>query len=135
MLQKALIIKNTVVLTILAFRHIKCLHLMYAEVAWVPQVILDPDYLPDYLSVSYDYGWIYLLKKIPRRAKILISPVWPRRAKILISPVWKISLFELIQKYDVAKTSSKLFYHKKMELLEKTLKRNCKSHTPNWQTM
>ena len=21
-----------------------------------PQVILDPDYLPDYLSVSYDYG-------------------------------------------------------------------------------
>ena len=37
---------------------------MYAELAWVlvssgtqvqPQVILDPDYLPDYLSVSYDY--------------------------------------------------------------------------------
>ena len=39
--------------------------LMYAEVAWVlvssgtqvqPQIILDPDYLPDYLSVSYDYA-------------------------------------------------------------------------------
>ena len=39
---------------------------MYAEVAWVlvslgtqvqPQVILDPNYLPDYLSVSYDYVW------------------------------------------------------------------------------
>ena len=38
---------------------------MYAEVAWVlvssgtqvhPEVILDPDYLSDYLSVSYDYG-------------------------------------------------------------------------------
>ena len=38
---------------------------MYGEVAWVlvssgtqaqPQVILDPDYLPDYLSVSYDYA-------------------------------------------------------------------------------
>ena len=38
---------------------------MYAEIAWVlvfsgtqvqPQIILDPDYLPDYLSVSYDYG-------------------------------------------------------------------------------
>ena len=38
---------------------------MYAEVAWVlvssgtqvqPQIILDPNYLPDYLSVSYDYG-------------------------------------------------------------------------------
>ena len=37
---------------------------MYTEVAWVlvssgtqvqPQVVLDPDYLPDYLSVSYDY--------------------------------------------------------------------------------
>ena len=37
---------------------------MYAEVAWVlvssgiqvqPQVILDPDYFPDYLSISYDY--------------------------------------------------------------------------------
>ena len=25
-----------------------------------PQVILDPDYLPDYLSVSYDYGNTYL---------------------------------------------------------------------------
>ena len=38
---------------------------MYAEIAWVlvfsgtqvqPQIILDPDYLPDYLSVSYDYS-------------------------------------------------------------------------------
>ena len=37
---------------------------MYAEVAWVlaslrtqvqSQVILDPDYHPDYLSTSYDY--------------------------------------------------------------------------------
>ena len=54
----------TLVLTILTFRHIQCLHLMYAEVAWVlvssgtqaqPQVTLDPDYLPDYLFVSYDY--------------------------------------------------------------------------------
>ena len=56
---------NTVVLTILTFQHIQCLHLMYSEVAWVlvssgtqvqPQIIPDPDYLPDYLSVSYDYG-------------------------------------------------------------------------------
>ena len=48
----------------LTFRHIQCLHLMYAEIAWVlvssgtqvqPQVTLDPVYLPDYLSVSYDY--------------------------------------------------------------------------------
>ena len=49
---------------LLTFRHIQYLHLMYAEIAWVlvssktqiqPQVILDPDYLPDYLSISYDY--------------------------------------------------------------------------------
>ena len=38
---------------------------MYTEVAWVlvsseiqvhPQLILDSDYPPDYLSVSYDYA-------------------------------------------------------------------------------
>ena len=37
---------------------------MHGEVAWVlvssgtqvqPQIILDPDYLPDHLSVSYDH--------------------------------------------------------------------------------
>ena len=65
MLQKAGHIKNTVVLTILTFRHIQSLNLMYADVAWIlvisgtqvqPQVILDPDYLPGYLSVSYDYA-------------------------------------------------------------------------------
>ena len=61
---KKLVTCNTVVLTILTFQDIQCLHVMYAEVAWVlvssrtqvqPQVILDPDYLPDYLPVSYDY--------------------------------------------------------------------------------
>ena len=55
-------IKNT---NVLIFRHTQCLHLMYAEVVWVlvssgtqvqPQIVLDPDHLPDYLSVSYDYG-------------------------------------------------------------------------------
>ena len=65
MLQKAGHIKNTVVLII---RHIQCLHLMYAEVVWelassgTPvqlQIILDPDYLPDYLSASYDYDLEY----------------------------------------------------------------------------
>ena len=53
-------VNNTVVLTILTFQHIQCLHMMYAEVAWVlvssgtqvqPQIIPDPDYPPDYLSV------------------------------------------------------------------------------------
>ena len=45
-------------------RHIQCLHLIYSEVVWVlvssetpvkPQTILDTDYLPDYLFVSYGY--------------------------------------------------------------------------------
>ena len=62
MLQEASHIKNTV---FFIFRYIQCLHLMYSEVAWVlvssetqfqPQIILVPDYLPDYLSVSYDYN-------------------------------------------------------------------------------
>ena len=61
MLQEAGQIKNTVVLILW---HIQCLHLTDSEVARVPvslgtqvqpQVILDPDYLVDYLSVSYDY--------------------------------------------------------------------------------
>ena len=67
MLQEAGHLKNT---NVLIFRNIQCLHLMFVEVVWVlvssgtqvhPQIILDPDYLPDYLSVSYDYGWTYKL--------------------------------------------------------------------------
>ena len=61
MLQEAGHIKNTVVLI---FQYIQCLHLMDSEVAWIlvssgtqvhPQITLNPDYLPEYLSVSYDY--------------------------------------------------------------------------------
>ena len=57
-------VNNTVVLTILTFQHIQCLHLMYAEVVWAIvssgtqvqlQIIPDPGNLPDHLSVSYDY--------------------------------------------------------------------------------
>ena len=53
--QEADHIKNTVVLI---FRHVQCLHLMNFEVAWVLvssgtqvqlQIILDPDYLSDYV--------------------------------------------------------------------------------------
>ena len=60
-LQEVAHMKNTVVFI---FQHIQCLHLMDSEVAWVlvssgtqvqPQIILDSDYLPDYLSVSYEY--------------------------------------------------------------------------------
>ena len=47
-----------------AHSDIQCLHLMYAEVTWIlvssgtqveSKMLLDPDYLPDYPSVSYDY--------------------------------------------------------------------------------
>ena len=63
MLKESGHVKNTVALI---FRLIQCLHLLYSELTWVlvssgtqvqPQVILDRDYLPDYLSVSYDYGF------------------------------------------------------------------------------
>ena len=73
MLQKAGHIKNTVVFTILTFQHIQCLHLIYAEEAWVlvasgthvqPQVMLDPDYLPDYLSIL-----MTMLKQTNRKKK------------------------------------------------------------------
>ena len=46
---------------------------MYAEVAWVlvssgtqvePQIIPDPDYLLDYVSVSYDYERIYKFNNV-----------------------------------------------------------------------
>ena len=61
MLQEAGHIKSRVVLI---FRHVQCLHLMKSEVAWIllssetqvpGQIIFDPDYLSDYLSVPYDY--------------------------------------------------------------------------------
>ena len=50
---------------VLIFWYFQCLDFMYSEVTWVlvssgtqvqPQIILTPDYLPDYLSVSYYYG-------------------------------------------------------------------------------
>ena len=63
MFEKAGDIKNTVVLI---FWHIQCFHFMNFEVAWAlvsfrtlfqPQIVLDPGYLPDYLSVSYHYNF------------------------------------------------------------------------------
>ena len=60
-------INDTVLLTIHTYQDIQCLHLMYAEVAWVLvssgtqvrlQIIPDPDYLPDDISVSYNYKQI-----------------------------------------------------------------------------
>ena len=89
-------IKNTVVLTILTFRHIQCLQLMYAEVAWVlissetqvqPKVILDPDYLPDYLSVSlmtmiYTYIIIFNITILQTRVGPTPGP-WKNKTMIL----------------------------------------------------
>ena len=53
---------------VLILRHFQRLYLMNSEVAWVlvssgtqvqPQIILNLDYPPDYLSVSYDYALFY----------------------------------------------------------------------------
>ena len=61
LLQEGGHMQNTV---LLISRHIQCLHLMNSEVVWVivysgtqvqPQIIVNPDYLPDFLSLSYDY--------------------------------------------------------------------------------
>ena len=75
-------IKNTVVLVILTFCHIHRLQLMYAEIFWVlvslgiqvqPQVRLDPDYLPDCLSSSYDYERQVLILSPKYFGRILLS--------------------------------------------------------------
>ena len=61
MLQEVGYIKNRIVLI---FQNIQCLHLMYFEVVLVLissgtqvqwQIITDPDYIPDDISISYDY--------------------------------------------------------------------------------
>ena len=64
-LQEANHVNNAVVLIFLYFQ---CLHLMYSEVAGVlvvssgiqveSQIIFEPDYVPDFLSVFYDYDII-----------------------------------------------------------------------------
>ena len=62
MFQEAGHIKNAVVFI---SRHIQFLHLMNSKLTLLliplgtkvqPQIILDPDYLPGYLCISYDYG-------------------------------------------------------------------------------
>ena len=54
---------------------------MHSEVAWVqvfsgtqvqPQIILEPDYLPDYISVSYDYGFKNRLLELLTSCKLNI---------------------------------------------------------------
>ena len=82
MLQQAGHIKNTV---LLIFQHMQWLHLMNSEVAWVlvssgaqvqPQIILDPDYLPDYISVFYDYEIIDALQQLQK--DFLWNPFSPK---------------------------------------------------------
>ena len=57
---------------------------MYGEVAWVlvslgtqvqPQITFDPDYLPDYLSVSYYYSDTLNSKNLSRLYDINITSV------------------------------------------------------------
>ena len=52
---------------------------MYAEVAWAleslgtqvqPQIIPDPGYLPDYLSVSYDYDKTFIMSTSNEKTNI-----------------------------------------------------------------
>ena len=68
---------------VLIFRHILCLHLMNSEVAWVPvssgtqvqpQIILDPDYLSGYLSVSYYYDLTSSIYFITSKKRYLPPP-------------------------------------------------------------
>ena len=51
---------------------------MYAEVAWLlvssgtqvqPQVILDPDYLLDYIFISYDYDHRHVIEEEEKTLK------------------------------------------------------------------
>ena len=74
-----------------AHSDIQCLHLMCAEVAWVlvsedtqvqQQIILNPDYLPDYPSVFFDYvltdsslGLSSFLKNEQRNHEIVSEPL------------------------------------------------------------
>ena len=78
MLQEAGSMKNTVVLIL---PHIQCLHLMYSEVDWEQvssetqvqlQIMLNPDYLPDYLSVFYEYDEKNILSLITIKTNGLI---------------------------------------------------------------
>ena len=71
---------------------------MYAEVAWIlvssgtqvqPQIIHDPDYLPDYLSISYDYDNI----------EDIIVTFWWKKQQIwcICLCLWKININILAQ--------------------------------------
>ena len=67
-------------------------------------------------------SWTQLLRKTPRRTKVLI---FPGRTKIL--KIWDI-LFPLIQvEVQCSKIISKFLYHKKLELLEKHRKETAKA--------
>ena len=110
-------INDTVVLTNLTLQHIQCLHLMYAEIAWVlvssrtqvqPQIILDPR-LPSRLSFCFLWlCWYTSLLSATTdvwMSSLLIAlswlpsqPIWPTLSKpslmdILFTKVIKFSGF------------------------------------------
>ena len=81
---------------------------MYAEVGWVlgssgtqvqAQIILDPDYLTDYLSVSYDYAF---RKIVMLSAKLTILISW--------SPICT-PLILLLELMKLASTSVAVMYN------------------------
>ena len=69
------------------------------------------------------------IKKTPRRTELLIFPVWNKICKI-----WDV-LSEIIKiEVQCSKNYAKIFYLKKLELLEITKKRNRKSRERQRQT-
>ena len=84
---------------------------MYAQVAWVlvssgtqvqPQIILDQCYLPDNLSVSYDYADKHLQHLLSRHDEC--------KKQVLITRDFNINLLgfqnnKKVQSFDVSKAS------------------------------
>ena len=70
--------------------------------------------------------WIYLLKEITKRTKLLISPIWNKNLEIWVT----ISEAHTIE-VQCSKNYFNFFYLKKLELLEITWKRNRKNHSQN----
>ena len=78
-LQGAGHIKNIYYTVVLIFQHIQFLHLLNSEVTWVvvssgtqvqAEKILHPDYLPEYLPVSYYYDLVKFTSDSSKTLKV-----------------------------------------------------------------
>ena len=74
------------------------------------------------------FSWTYLLRKTPRRTKILISPVWNKVLKI-----WGTFWADKYRRYITAKISSIFVYNKKLDLVETIKEKKRKNHAQNWK--